>query len=523
MLFQLSQFSQPRVVPTLVAGVLVILIHVVLGLTDSLNPSVPLDEPDSWEYQTVAVNYAVFNEYPVMGYLGDSETYQLNLLRADGQTNILKCMFNNSGPIIHVAKPPLYGLLLGITYRFFGVGFGQVFYLNLLFLYITVCCMIGLFWLLKRKIGFLLGVASAFIYVGLGSYNLSSILPEVVLTCLLSIIALFSISLFNSFSLRNILFTGIACGLAFLTKGVIIFVLVLIPIFAFITFGMHKSTLTKVCLFLLVVATTIAPWTFFSNQQMELASVKRNTWLSKLQTSGPCPIQEITSGQFRGVDLRQVIIDQYASYARYDNYLIISNQFSTERLLETHNPYCIDGEWHLEWKYLQKDPNLSQLTTAIPRVLSFYYNNPSMLYLLPIAKMALGTDGKYPFFLLGMFVLGVTLTLIRVQSNKMWSFILITSAIILFGSLCHNWQFLNTYVLSWFVVGIILNLTEPTNDVPPTFLIIFLNSIAITIIFFGNPRFVVFTEPIVLISIIHCLNLLREKTHQKMGVPQRSN
>ena len=304
---------------------------------------------DTWEYQSIAVNFAKGHGVQKFGGMESFETYKFESLAE------LPTYYNDffllAGKIDYV-RTPAYPFLLGVVYKLFGISPGIAKALQLLLL-VTIAAALPLigynYW---GKLGFFSGIPAGALYLAMNYKFAENILTESLIAFSVFLILIAFIFYEKREDTLSACLLGISLGFALLVKGSLVF----LPI---LTCGMILVSIIKKddpvkwnSLFFIIVSTllTVFPWSFYISSE---------------------------SGQF----------------------IFLSIQGSTQ-LLDGNNEFCIDGGWYPEWvnneNALYNTDGIDNSRT-ITKVANFYWHNPILLPRCMFQKFIKGF-GPLPFF-----------------------------------------------------------------------------------------------------------------------------
>jgi len=321
---------------------------------------------DTWEYQSMGVNFAKGHGIQRFGGLEPFSTYKFEM------PSVPPPYYDYfiSGGHVTFYRTPAYPLFLGVVYKLFGVSPRIVKSLQLLMLVIIAASLPfigGHYW---GRSGFIGGLLAGGLFLAI-NYRLA----EVILTESLTAFAVFLVLVASmAYGRRQGLLAaaalGISLGFALLVKGTLIFLPILI-VAAFLLSAIINGETGKLRrLFVMIVSmmVIVVPWCLY-------ASIKARA-----------PIVLATQSGFQ--------------------------------LLSDNNEFCIDGRWHPEWRD-KKDSvyNTDGIETPqyLKKVVNFYWHNPALLPRCMLAKFVAGF-GPLPF--LWMFTILVLLSYVHRIGNK---------------------------------------------------------------------------------------------------------
>jgi 4-amino-4-deoxy-L-arabinose transferase-like glycosyltransferase len=501
----------------------VIILAVALKSADNIKYSQSGNGMDVWEYQTVAVNFAQDNRFPVMGFLDDEDTYELNKLQSNPIEDYYMCRFTNHGPVTYVGKPPLYSFTLGVFYKIFHPDLKNAYYLNLIFLagILMVLLLIGYF--LDREKGFLIGLAAAVIYIMYGKQGLSDILPATMLTFICCCIALLSVLILKFYSPKYFLAMGVFIGAGMLTKGNIIFMAFLTPLTLFYLFWGRETIISKLALLYLSSFLILIPWIIYGNVLRINSQAEWTEWKNKIiKAENACELdttkiqdwglRENRRTIVRNNEHHKIVSHLYTRTANEHVPIIISNQATADEELSVHCEYNIDGDWHPEWRF-RKTSIYNTMYLDQPylfKMISFYIDNPSLIFKIAHAKLVRTTSLKFSLFLTASFLFGCMLWLSKINSQKLFLKIafLFGSLMTFIFSLFYFPHFHIIYSTLFFFSALFVYRKQEMNLISFIFPVSILNCFLTVIIFYGDSRFVNVIDPLSVFSSLYCIFLI---------------
>lgn len=304
---------------------------------------------DIWEYQSMAVNFAMGHGVHRFGAMEPFETYKF--AEFDTPPAYYQEFFDLAGEQDFI-RTPAYPLFVGIIYKLFGISPAVVKAIQLLMLAIIAASLplIGMhYW---GRIGLIGGIPAGFLYLSMNYVLADWILTETLISFSVFLVLVTFLLYEKREETRTAIFLGIALGLALLVKGSLVFLPILTGGVLLVR-ALRQRNVEKLRLLLFVAgaaALTVSPWSV------------------------------------------------YASGAA-DETIILSVQGDTQ-LLDDNNELCVDGGWHPEWA---EDENAFYNTDGIDnsramlKVVNFYLKHPVLLPVCTYNKFIMGF-GPLPFF-----------------------------------------------------------------------------------------------------------------------------
>lgn len=499
-------------------ALLILFTSVVLNPSLKFKPST--NGPDVWEYQTVAVNYSEYNRFPVMGFIGTEEHYQLQKLKSNTVNDYLLCRFRNNGHVTYLAKPPAYVFMLGLTYKLFHPDMKYAYYLNLFF-YAGILLFIALIGnSLHSGYGSLLGLAAAAIYACSPNHKVADILPGTMMTFVFCWITFQTIILLKAGSLKQFIMLGITIGIGLLTKGDITFVALLIPIYLLYFYYGSPKLMVKFVAFFAAIFIVLSPWIAYSNTLRIKNKTEFSEWkINIIKTENNCALDTTKNEEFdnrreivKNNEHNKLVTHYYSRYANCEKPVIISNQVTDDEFLSVHNELNVDGHWHPEWRFRKENTYNREYTDkpVLLKILSFYVAQPVLFFKIALAKLLRATNSNFSFFLFAAFLFGVLLWFRKIKSPLRIVFLLMSFAG--FIILLHYFPNVHTvYSTAFFLFGLLAYSLRKTQHLPFVFPLLILNSYLIIFIFYGDPRFTYVIEPPTIFSVLYFLHLFFQK------------
>lgn len=302
---------------------------------------------DTWEYQSMAVNFAKGHGVQKFGALESFSTYKFEM------PTVIPPYYDDFIRSGHVTfyRTPAYSLLLGAVYKLFGVSPKIAKGIQLLLLVVIAASLplIGAhYW---GRSGFIGGLGAGAFYLAT-NYRLA----ELIMTEALAAFAVFLVLLaFMAYEQRQGITAATALGgslgFALLVKGTLIFLPLLTGSMILVNAIINRDRKELQRLLVVTVSAIffVAPWSFYASAQSR-------------------------------------------------SLVILATQGGSQ-LLSDNNEFCTDGRWHPEWR---DNKNSFYNTDGIDRaryltkVVNFYWHHPTLLPRCMAAKFMAGF-GPLPF------------------------------------------------------------------------------------------------------------------------------
>jgi hypothetical protein len=402
---------------------------------------------DTWEYQSMAVNFAKGHGLHRFGGLEEFSTYKF-----DHFDSALAIAFSADAGKFNAYRTPGYPLFLGMIYKLNGIDviFAQKVQLILI---IIVACMlpwIGYhYWGIK---GLASGVLTGYLFLLNNYTSAERILTESLSTFMIALLIIAFIFFENKENKLRSGILGFLCGMALLTKGNVIFMpLIFLGYFGYTYLKLkRKSSLHNVVTFAICLTSTIAVWSIY-------ATINEKS-------------------------------------------LVILSTQTANMLMDGNNERSIiDGAWHPEWTHTDsfyKNDGLKGYP-AIIRVANFYIHNISLAPTIFMNKLLHAYN--YPFLLVASFLMLINFFIsrltVQIRNSKYFTLtltLLIISFLMTTDYLYSIWPF-DVYQILKLVIIVLFHalfFVSLPQKKPLIFTFLFINFIALTLITFGDPRFI---------------------------------
>ncbi len=462
-----------------------------------------------------------------MGFLGEEGKYGINHLESNTVKDYLKCRFSQPGTIPFLAKPPLYPLTIGVVYKIFQPDLKYAYYLNFIFLGLTLFLLLFIGNALHDKYGVLIGILSAVIYALLLKHSLSDVLPSALLTFILSAVALFCLYAVKTYSAKYFSLLGISIGIGILTKGDINFLAILIPVSLLYFFFRKEKIISRLLILFISAAAVLIPWIIFANLTRVENKEAMSAWKTKLtETENLCLLDTTKKEDWenRGAiilnnEYSKLASHHFGRYASCEKPVFISNQVTTDEFLSVHNEFSIDGHWHPEWRFRSTSIyNINYKDASVLlKIARFYFDHPSYIFNIPMAKLMRTTSSEFSFFLLSAFLFGCFLWVLKINSEKRILKFLILSVALMLLFILHQFHY-TTYIIYtslFFFSALFLYRRDKMKTIPFIFPLFVFSCYLVILIFYGDPRFTDVFEPLTIFSSLYFLFLMSSTNLQK--------
>jgi 4-amino-4-deoxy-L-arabinose transferase-like glycosyltransferase len=363
---------------------------------------------DELDYHFIAVNFALKNQFPVLGYLDKPSAYKFRY--TPDVDNLYLNIFKVSGPVYTFIRPPLYPLLVGMMYKIFGFHLSTLIWINIL----MVAATIGLFPYIAFNIwsvpGFFAGLLASIIMFFSMNYRIMLMDIEILGALLYFVMFYLALLIEKDDLWKYRLCLGILFGLELLERPTFIFLIpfYLIYYYLFKNQASFASYLKKILPIILGIILLILPWILYSNYiQMETVA-ERKTWAEKTMANVEKPVLFNSKKEIAGSHKNTVIALQNLVRFKLVRDLRINNEFLYEDdgLLYVNNEYCINNIADMDcygwlWKFIRTSyyntHNTSHNTVA--KVMHFYLDNPGYIYKIPLERLKFSAEYPLIFWL----------------------------------------------------------------------------------------------------------------------------
>jgi len=387
---------------------------------------------DDLEYQIVAANLALHNKFPVYGFISSMDDYHL-------------CKYPDSvayyrdtkkaGTLIFVSKPPLYSLCLGVAYKLFGFKPCIALLFNFICFILIVSLMPVAGFFIYRLPGSIAGIIAALLYLSIQEIKLYTINAEGLTALLVMIAFVIGVATIRARKLFMYFILGISLGLLMLCKGYFVLSLILFSIYLlYKLFKDNTFIYLRALIFInLGPCILILLWMIYINPLVHNDLPERLLFYQKLKATAP---QLLLSDRSQGFDstgkVRSDVIEcinkhyQY-QFAKVNGLVVISNLVNDDNILDVHNEYCTDGDFHPEWRIISNSfYNQHPGLTGYQRLWLFYSEKPRLGLQIALAKLinASKSPANIIFFI---SIIAIALLLITHRLNEL----LVPAAILL--------------------------------------------------------------------------------------------
>ena len=412
---------------------------------------------DTWEYQSMAVNFAKGHGIQRFGELENFDEYKFNTTDSS-----LEKQFKAEAGNVDVYRTPGYPLFVGLSYKLF--GFHPI-YIKKIQLLLLILIATGLAWIgsyFWQKPGLYGGLISGALFMVFHYDMAGSILTEPLITffIFLTIVAYIYFEIKGSITASIIL--GITLGIGLLVKGSLVFIPILLLLFLL---NMYRKTRNKILFRNMAIisssmAIAILPWSVYAS---------------------------VTTGKM----------------------IALSTQTS-EVILDSNNELSTDGSWHPEWRkdvshkenYFYNNDGMGSSSPFL-RAMHFYKLHPNLLFETLKNKLAKGYSSfTFLWILIALFILESAVILIRKNFDllKTFLFLILPLLTMLFYFFIFAPEPLVKFIETNFtsiLFGIILLLPvilylrkQFSLSIPYLLHVIFLNFLILTLLTCGLRRFI---------------------------------
>ncbi|CAK9249860.1 unnamed protein product [Sphagnum jensenii] len=249
---------------------------------------------DELDFHFMAVNFALTNEFPVIGYLRDTSAYMISYKHglSAGVDSLYLNMFKIAGPVHTFARPPLCSLMVGMVYKIFGVHLYVLIWFNIL----LVAAMAGMLPYMGYRIwniaGFFSGIIASVLFLSTLDFSYVSMDLEILAAFLFLMIFYVITRIDRKYTMNLMLLLGILISLEFLNKPVILFIPALFLLYYYFSTGKPKLMfyLKQISPGLIGIALVMLPWTLYINHAKSISVKERTDWSIKTLASMEAPL-----------------------------------------------------------------------------------------------------------------------------------------------------------------------------------------------------------------------------------------
>jgi 4-amino-4-deoxy-L-arabinose transferase-like glycosyltransferase len=359
---------------------------------------------DELEYALPAANLALHGEFPVYGFIGPIEDYRLC---AQPEALPYFRTLAQAPPIVFPSKPPVYSFLLGFAFEVFGMRPSTVHLLNL-WLWALMASLLPIAGaMLRGRWGMYAALAAVPVLLFFSGHH-QQLTAEILTKALVMLAAVAGMAAWRGNSpWRHFLF-GASMALLVLTKGY--FALALAGMmFLYMTplqKGLKGESLRPLLAFSVGGALLLVPWVLHINTAIQNNIPQRTEFSRALREASPKlmldnhdDIYDAQGALRHDVVMELLLFHQY-QHALENGTVIVTNQLGDYNILNVHNEYCTDGDFHPEWRIIS-----SSFYNGLPemgknaKLLRFYVENPLLGLRITWAKLRSGIGGR-PWLLL---------------------------------------------------------------------------------------------------------------------------
>ncbi len=490
--------------------------------------------PDSYDYQAIAVNYAVGNEFPVSGITHPVETYKYDTLSPE----TLAKLHQTSG-FLSLHRAPVFSLFCGLIYKAVGIHPVVIKYILLILLCFTCVFIIYAASTIFGTKGFVAGNISGIALIILNYHDADILSPGSIFISLWVVLAFY---LFFRYLKEPGFIRVILLAVLFASSWLTTYSLMLVPGFfilsLFILALRRKSSklFLHLIVHVLVLIAVLLPWQIKVNSELKqlkpgleqiktLALDTLQSQESKQQKANQIfPLfgsRLIPDSSFNGKEisvLQRSILPSTRQNGYYPNpgisedmnqmafledircspdYVFLFLPKPNHEALSCHNEFVAKGMIAQDWRlkncfYTRQD---TTNTNDVSRIAGFYRENPDMLFLLSNDKLTAAFGSYNELLALFCLSLGILFLMLlqqkKLKTNKLFVKILALGLPFALLASLHYISWLYIVILIIFSLSLIIKpwlTTSSTFDRITGFF--FLNYIVIVVIAYGIDRYV---------------------------------
>jgi 4-hydroxybenzoate polyprenyltransferase len=468
---------------------------------------VDISQTDAYHYQVQAVNLVKYFSYPKLNLNAPPDVYYIDTLQRMGYSSYLMLqLLRHHPPVDDFTKPPLYSVVIAAIYALCGVNPQYVVNFHLFLVMFIAIAQLFIGVRLLNLVGIPIGILTAWVYYKLTIPDIVNFYPHFLVQFFLLIVFWLRIDGKKNLNIRYSVIVGLALGLMVLTNGNIVFIPVLLFSYQFIRCvkrGQFKSFLFMVLTFGL----TLAPWVFFANWRLTATQHERDKWVERIEQG--VKVKKLNDGLFQN-QLKQTFTDSLIMsyciqniYKKFctDGYVIISKQPFGDEILGAHNEFSHDGNFHPEWRFLKYSYYNTHPSNSVPvvRICRFYYDSPRSLVRNILGKFRATSYFLSPVYLFAWLLVAL-ISIWNILNIKTYKFLLLLVCIAIY--LTFPFAVITLLLCGCSILILIAALfSNKLWNVPHMFSFALLNTIIITVLFIGVPRYVQIIDPILLLSV----------------------
>jgi hypothetical protein len=428
-----------------------------------------LNLPDTYDYQSIAVNFTTGKGFPVSGIIQNVESYKFDSM---GPESMMKLEQTAGFESLH--RAPVFGLFCGIVYKIFGIHPIIIKYFLLVLL-----CFIGMFMVymgttMLGKKGFWAGLISGLAFIFLNVHSANEFVPGSIFISTWVVLSFYvGYSYFKKPGIWKILILAFIFSSSWLAG----FSLMLIPFFILgwliILAIKNKSrkTFLHACAFVMTMIVVVLPWQIYANYELDLwtprlekvkalaLDITKTPAEKRTEANEILPLigvklipdsnlnaQEITElntnvlpktrqngfypnpAYSAGIDKVAFLEDIFNS----PDIIFLFLQKPNHELLSCHNELMKSGMIQQDWRikdcyYMRQDTSMK---SEIMRVLDFYSHNPAKIFSLSKDKICAAFGSYKELLAVLAFWLGLLFLKIK-RTGKAFQIAQIVTAVVI--------------------------------------------------------------------------------------------
>lgn len=364
---------------------------------------------DFLEYHLPAANLALHGRFPIYGFLSQMNDYKI-CLQADS-SKYLRDTYA-AGAMVFPSKPPLYSFIAGWAYRIAGFKPQSSVWLNVLLLALGAASIAAAVHAATGQL--LLSLLAALGLIALRKNDIYLFDAEILTVTIVSLLVYWAVWAVRSKSFWVHAIGGLLTALLLLAKGYYVLVVALITLAYLQQMVARKSFtfLRNASAFWAGLLTLWLPWIVFINISVQQDIPNRLSFSKKLEATAPHLLLQThndifnVDGTYREEVVEDILKFHQYQHARENSFFLITNQLGDYNILNVHNEYCTDGDFHPEWRIIQTSfyNQLPPGLTKHQKLWRFYRQHPDMLWGLPLAKLKNAFKGRTVLFFLAVLL-----------------------------------------------------------------------------------------------------------------------
>lgn len=349
--------------------------------------------PDAFEYYLPAANFALDNGFPYYGFVNPISDYHL-CAQPDSVAYFRDTQ--KAGAMVFVSKPPIYSLLVGMAYKIWGLKPCTAWYFNAWCLLLTVALMPLTGFAVARWSGMAAGAMAAITFLLCKDKALGNFDAEILTSCLVMLSLFWGVVCLSQKRPLFYFLFGISMGGLILSKGFFAFTALALAVYLLWQLLQLKrlNAFYALLLYNAGVCALLIPWMLYINPLLQSDIPARQAFYEKFKATTP---QIMLATRADGFDstgkVRPEVLENLNKFHQYQHatengLVVITNQLGKYNILNVHNEFCTDGDFHPEWRIIKSSfyQHLLNKTNG-ERLWLFYSQHPKLGMQITLAKL----------------------------------------------------------------------------------------------------------------------------------------